>query len=85
MRSDGWLAVGHRMRDFTGVQEDGLQYRVVAKKNPLCIRSYLKMGDGIPCDGEGNPLPPGLWPDEIRAFDIVRQSRAPGGEWEDCG
>lgn len=71
-------------RDYKEVQADGRQYRMVAKKNPLCQRAFLKMGDGIPCDGDGNPLPPSSWPDELRVFDIVQQSREPGGEWEDC-
>ena len=71
------------VRDYTAVQPDGRQYRVISRKNPLCQRPFLKMGDGIPCDEEGTPLPPQSWPDEIRAFDIVRQSREPGGEWED--
>ena len=71
------------MRDYKGVQADGKQYRVISRKNPLCTRPYLKMGDGIPCDEDGIPLPSGAWPDEIRAFDIVQQSRYPGGEWED--
>ena len=68
------------MRDYSAVQPDGRQYRVISRVNPLCKRSFLKMDDGIPCDEYGNPL---SWPDEIRAFDIVRQSREPGGKWED--
>ncbi len=62
---------------------DGRDYRTVIRKNPLCERHWLKINDEIPCDADGFPLPSTMWPDAIRPFDLVRQVREPGGEWED--
>ena len=41
-------------------------------ENPKCKRRWLRMTDWIPFGPDGMPLSSSQWPDDIRAYDVVR-------------